>query len=92
MPQPQHENGTVPTPPQDGDNPQKPAVIPSPEQPHNSVTVPTLTPLSPVPSEQPNKNVPVPDPTSNPEPEPAIEHFVGDSLPLSKEDWNTCML
>ena len=51
-----------------------------------------LTPSSPVPLEDPNKSVPAPDPTSNPEPEPEIEHFIRDSLPLSKEDWNTCML
>ena len=90
MPQPQHENGNIPTLPQHSDNHLKRS--PSPKEPHNSVPVPTPTPSSLVPLEDPNKSVPAPDPTSNPEPEPEIEHFVGDSLPLSKEDWNTCML
>ena len=91
-PQPQHENGNIPTLPQHGDNDLKSALKPLPKEPHNSVPAPTPTPSSPVPLEDPNKSVPVPDPTSNLEPEPEIEHFIGDSLPLSKEDWNTCML
>ena len=92
MPQPQHENGNSPTLPQYDDNHLKPTPKPLPKEPHNSVPVPTPTHSSPVPLEDPNKSVPAPDPTSNLQPAPEIEHFVRDSLPLLKEDWNTCML
>ena len=91
MPQPQHENGNIPTPPQHSDNDLKPALKPSPKEPHNGVPAPTLTPSSPVPLEDPTKSVSAPDPTSKSQPVAEIEHFIRESLPLSKEDWNECM-
>ena len=94
MPQPQPQDGNIPSLPQHGDNDEKPTLKtspPSPKKPHNGVPAPISTPSAPVPLEDPTKSVPAPDPTSKPQPVPEIEHFIGESLPLSKEDWNKCM-